>query len=302
MLTFKQIDALYWTASLGSFSSADEKFHTTQSAITKRIKELEAYFQVEVFNRSSKKVVLTPKGEEVYQLAIDLINKRDSILYKLTANNMLSGTLRLGVTEITSITWLPNFIHRLNTTFPNLAIIPKVAMNKELAQGLVRGTLDIAIVRTPPRDNDTIYLPLQELRLAWVGGPSLISPQKIYSRRELPNMPIIRQPKESGLNDTYDKWFSPYKPEHNIFTIHSLFAMIGLATANLGITCIPIDFCQHLTQTNQLVLAQVKSPVPAPMYSLAFKKEAKITFLEDIYNIAKETCNFTYSSFNTINV
>ncbi|MCQ9329080.1 LysR family transcriptional regulator [Pelistega suis] len=99
MLTFKQIDALYWTASLGSFSSAAEKLHTTQSAITKRIKELEAYFQVEVFNRSSKKVVLTPKGEEVYQLAIDLINKRDSMLYKLTANNMLSGTLRLSLSN-----------------------------------------------------------------------------------------------------------------------------------------------------------------------------------------------------------
>lgn len=43
--------------------------------------------------------MLTPKGEEVYQLAIDLINKRDSMLYKLTANNMLSGTLRLSLSN-----------------------------------------------------------------------------------------------------------------------------------------------------------------------------------------------------------
>ena len=41
MLTFKQIEALYWTVRLGTFSASAQKLHTTQSAITKRIKDLE---------------------------------------------------------------------------------------------------------------------------------------------------------------------------------------------------------------------------------------------------------------------
>ena len=44
MLTFKQIEALYWTVRLGTFAASAQKLHTTQSAITKRIQELEADF------------------------------------------------------------------------------------------------------------------------------------------------------------------------------------------------------------------------------------------------------------------
>ena len=40
MLTFKQIEALYWTVRLGTFSASAQKLHTTQSAITSLFKSV----------------------------------------------------------------------------------------------------------------------------------------------------------------------------------------------------------------------------------------------------------------------
>ena len=62
MLTFKQIEALYWTVRLGTFSASAQKLHTTQSAITKRIQELEADFDIALFDRSGHRAELTARG------------------------------------------------------------------------------------------------------------------------------------------------------------------------------------------------------------------------------------------------
>ena len=37
MMTFKQLEAIYWVTQLGGFSQAADKLHTTQSAISKRV-------------------------------------------------------------------------------------------------------------------------------------------------------------------------------------------------------------------------------------------------------------------------
>eukprot|EP01034_Spumella_vulgaris_P009574 gene9574-12141_t len=43
-MTFKQLEALYWIARLGGFAQAANQLHTSQSAVSKRVHELEALF------------------------------------------------------------------------------------------------------------------------------------------------------------------------------------------------------------------------------------------------------------------
>ncbi len=73
MITFKQIDALYWIAELGSFEAAANKLNMSQSAISKRIQELEETFDVEIFDRSKRNARLTEKGAELLDYAKDLL-------------------------------------------------------------------------------------------------------------------------------------------------------------------------------------------------------------------------------------
>ncbi len=69
MMTFKQLEALYWIGQLGGFAPAARKLHTTQSAISKRVHELEQVFDTALFDRSQRSARLTEKGEEMFMLA-----------------------------------------------------------------------------------------------------------------------------------------------------------------------------------------------------------------------------------------
>ncbi len=107
MPTLKQLDALHWIAALGSFERAAERLGTTQSAVSKRIHELEAALGVEIFDRSQRGARLTPTGEAVLATAGDMLDLRDRLLDFAGQDPPSMRRLRFGVTELTAMTWLP---------------------------------------------------------------------------------------------------------------------------------------------------------------------------------------------------
>ncbi|UQB79382.1 LysR family transcriptional regulator [Pseudomonas shirazica] len=60
MITFKQIEAVYWVARLGSFEAAADFLNTTQSAVSKRVQDLESRYGQPLFDRSRRSSQLTP--------------------------------------------------------------------------------------------------------------------------------------------------------------------------------------------------------------------------------------------------
>lgn len=65
MPTVKQLEAFYWTARLGTLARAADRLHVTQSAITKRLRELEAISAAPLFEPGPRKAVLTLHGREM---------------------------------------------------------------------------------------------------------------------------------------------------------------------------------------------------------------------------------------------
>jgi DNA-binding transcriptional LysR family regulator len=84
-MTFKQLEALYWIAQLGGFAAAADRLHTTQSAISKRVRELEQLFEIELFDRSLRTARLTDKGQEMFVLAKKLLEDRDAAIERLSS-------------------------------------------------------------------------------------------------------------------------------------------------------------------------------------------------------------------------
>ena len=56
-------------ARFGGVSRAAEALHLTQSAVSKQIKDLEAWVEVPLFERTRKRLALTPAGER-YEKAV----------------------------------------------------------------------------------------------------------------------------------------------------------------------------------------------------------------------------------------
>ena len=91
MVTFKQLEALYGITQLGGFAPAANKLHATQSALSKRIRELEALFDTPVFDRSLRTSCLTEKGEEMFLIARQLLDQRDAAVERFQRPRPCSG-------------------------------------------------------------------------------------------------------------------------------------------------------------------------------------------------------------------
>lgn len=292
MLTFKQIEALYWVVELGGFAKAADKLNTTQSAITKRIKEMEADFDIQIFDRTSKKAAVTQKGREIFEMANGLLSLRDVMLIRLKGHHTFSGTLRLGITEITAMTWLPDLIRQLKLFFPQLKVTPIMGMAVELHKNLLEGRLDMAFLHGDLRGPLLQAEPLGVLKFAWMGSPELISGEKIYTPEDISKMFLIRQDQESGLNAIYDDWLKPYSAEKNLFTINSLLAMTGLTVAGFGVSCLPLDYFYSLVQQKKLIVAQTTKPMARSEYCSMYMKNTNSALYQEIAELARECCNF----------
>lgn len=82
--TIKQLEALYWTAKLGSFQAAADKLCATQSAIAKRVNELESSFDMRLLDRRGNKSVLTLQGKEFLEHAEDVLDATSKLMLAMS--------------------------------------------------------------------------------------------------------------------------------------------------------------------------------------------------------------------------
>src|ERR1700754_1460749 len=124
MVTFKQLEALYWVAKLGGFSQAAERLHTTQSAVSRRIQELESVVDTQLFDRTLRTARLTEKGEEMFSVAQRLLAQRDEAMEQFARPEVMERRLRIGLTELTAMTWFPRLVSLVQSYYPRVVIEP----------------------------------------------------------------------------------------------------------------------------------------------------------------------------------
>ena len=63
------LKTFYYTAKFRSYTKAADELCITQPAVTRQIQELQSTYDLTLFNRVGKKIILTDAGETLYSLA-----------------------------------------------------------------------------------------------------------------------------------------------------------------------------------------------------------------------------------------
>ena len=101
-MDYDQLASFLEVARLQSFSRAAEKIYRTQPAISAQIRLLEQECGERLFNRSGKRVQLTPAGEILQRYAQKIIDlHRDALQAIAELNQTARGKLQLGANEAT---------------------------------------------------------------------------------------------------------------------------------------------------------------------------------------------------------
>jgi DNA-binding transcriptional LysR family regulator len=294
MLTLKQLEAVYWVAKLGTFGAAADRLYTTQSAISKRISELEVFFEVSLFDRSRRIVQLTAKGRELLEAAEEMLQARDRLLDRMGKEVEVVRHFRLGITELIALTFLPRLVQEIRETYPTVSLEPEIDVTTNLAARLLRGEVDFIIAPAVLKDPRFTSVPLKKLQLHWMASPSLIADSRVLSLEEIAGYPILMQIGTSGVDAIYERWFaSKNLAIRRTFAGNSLIALSSLTVAGFGISYLPALYFSDLADQGLLNVLHSTQRLPAVRYYAIYRNDGPAPLYSMVADLARRLCDFS---------
>ncbi|TCQ92569.1 LysR family transcriptional regulator [Pseudomonas sp. JUb52] len=294
MVTLRQLLALHWIERLGTFERAAEHLNTTQSAISKRVQELESSTGLQLFDRSQRGARFTAEGEELLVIAREMLDLNERITSLKDGKHVTTRRLRLGVTELTAWTWLPRLVTRLVADFPGLTVEPEVDMSRNLHERLMDDLVDLIVIPDTFTAPEVTSVPLATVENAWMAAPGLVRNSGVVSLAELARYPMLMQGKKSGSGLFVNRWLHARGIElPRILSSDSLTAMLGLASAGLGVTYLPRECFRPLVDEGKLVIVETDPELPPVPYMAMYRNDRPSTFVAEIATLATQFCDFT---------
>ncbi|TLS65697.1 LysR family transcriptional regulator [Mariprofundus erugo] len=151
---------------------AAEFLHLTPSAVSSRIRQLEREIGVQLFDRNRSGVVLTPAGSRLKERAEGMIQEWNNIRQDVLKRDE-GGLLRLGATDVIWQIWLQPKIAALIAATPDCSFILRTGERRDLAQMLINGSLDCAVLPEEVKYPGVFCQHLTDLDLVLVCSPDI---------------------------------------------------------------------------------------------------------------------------------
>ncbi len=294
MVTLKELEALCWVARLGSFERAAARLHTTQSAISKRLQVLQESLGVELFDRVGRRARLNAKGEEVRTLGEEMLGLRDRLVERASRREVTPRRLRIGITELTAMTWLPRLVQELRSSHPGLVIEPEVAPSGSLTESLLQDAFDL-IVTPAVRSADALtVVHLADVENAWMCSPGLAPARQVLPLREISRFTLLTQGGASAVGPLVDRWLraNHVRVPRTVAT-NNLIALVGLTIAGLGVSYMPSACFEDLVQGGLLAVLRTSPALPKLTYVAAYRRDRASAFQGHVAAVCTRVCDFT---------
>ena len=296
-MTLKQLEAFYWAATCNSFAMAAERMHLSVSSLSKRIAELEASLGQVLFDRGRHRAALTEAGTRLLPLAAALLQQADRLQQEMGSSTGLRGPCRLGVGELTALTWLPRLVEALSVDHPALEVSVHVDVGAALAERLDKGELDVAVIAGPASRSALTSVPLANARFAWCAGPKVAQGLRQMDADAIQSHRLVALPQGSGVTHLIDDWLrqTDARPARRLVCNH-WGAIVGLLAQGRGIGLLPEGWAQALCARG--VVQVLPSPVPLGSlgYALHSRRDDLRPLVSTLHGLAAQHADFTVAS------
>lgn len=259
-----------------SFTNASKSLHLSQSTISKVVKSLEEELNVELIDRSAKKIKLTEAGEIVRaegERIMESINHLSAHLYDLM--NLKKGKIKIGIPPVIGFLYFPKIIKGFNQLYPDIKITIFEDDSKKVKQGVRDGILDIGVVifsKEDEKEFDIIPFVSQELSLFVHHSHPLAQREKV-EMKELQNESFILFKQELFhdlvIQECLRAGFQP-KIAYESSEWGFISEMIG---ENLGISICPKPIVQKVDQNLIKAIPIDNPPLPWNLVMISKKKK-----------------------------
>jgi len=223
----------------------------TQPAVTMQVQALEDYFGTKLFNRSTKKIVLSEAGHTLMPYAlrsIQLMRETDQAMSAFT--HMLEGRLQLGASLTIGEYVLPRLLGPFGKQYPNISIMMKVMNTSQIMEEILKHQLNFGLIEAPVTHPDMEIEPVMgdELKLIVPHDHPLAEQQEVTLEQVLQH-PFVLREQGSGTRrvmeeQLFSKGLDPGTMKI-VMELGSTGAVKSAVEAGLGITIISTSSVKH---------------------------------------------------------
>ena len=153
-MTLTQLEYILALDTHRHFVLASEKCFVTQPTLSMQIQKLEEELGVKIFDRTKQPVIPTEIGASLITQARIILRESNMIQQIISdQNNSMKGELRIGIIPTLAPYLLPLLFKYMREKYPQLNMIIKEIMTKDIVHELKNNRLDCGLLVTPLKDS-----------------------------------------------------------------------------------------------------------------------------------------------------
>lgn len=205
-MEIKQLQSFVAVVKYKSFTKAAEKLFVSQPTISAHIRELEEELNKRLILRTTKSIELTPKGKEVFDYALRILDLKDRLVESCSSGP--KKIIHLGASTIPSAYILPELLPEFGELSFDTYFSIHQSDSQGIVEGLKEGLFDIGMVGMNVEDEEIECVPFVKdhmILITPVNEHFLEKQQSAdWSVTDLLKEPIIMRENGSGSKKTAD--------------------------------------------------------------------------------------------------
>lgn len=292
-ITYRQLETFACSARLRSFNAAAVQLHTTQSAVSKRLAELEAQVGGALFLRSARGLQLTQRGRQLLPLADEALALWARLGQAFAPGDALRGSFRVGVTELIALTWLAGWIQQVQQHHPDMRLEPVVDAGVKLFDRLQAQELDLCIMPGTFWGAAFTTETVGQVDEVWVVSPHLKVPRAL-APAQFAEHPVIEEAVGASKRRYYEEWRARqgYRFGQVLHT-NSTTLLRDLTLRGFGISQLSRQYVGEDLKAGRLRVVRTE-PLPPMVYSAVYRSDTASPALRRIVELAVASCDFAY--------
>lgn len=250
-----QLKTFVAVAREGSITRAAEAVHLSQPAVSAHIKDLEEVLGLDLFERTSRGMVLTRDGERLLAKAEQTLAAHQELLDEAArTKGRLAGKLRLGAASNSDNAAVGHLLTTLSERFPEVEVALKHGTSAETLAGLRNGSLDAGLYNEPgvaAADLETIEV--SRFKTFLVAPVGMFDPSKPLDWEALAQVPWIYPTASACCGRSAEGFFKAhrFKPVRVVSVDRQVLART-LIGSGLGVGLLHADVAEDAEQSGEV--------------------------------------------------
>src|SRR6201996_520669 len=133
----------------GSVTRVAQRLNKPQPAVSLQLNRLEQLVGRKLFEWNLRRPKLTSHGETLLSYARKLLELDNEARSRLRSDEV-SGRVVLGCPDLYAAFLLPRTLARFQASYPNVEVTVHCALSRKIAEAVVNGSVDVAVVTHNP--------------------------------------------------------------------------------------------------------------------------------------------------------